>query len=458
MAIVSSGGRLQRTQLAAFPHIESVGVNDYVRTFEGGVARYDQVYRSQPAVRTVVGFRARNLAQLPLQLMRQAKENDFQVVTDTPLARLLRRPTTQGSPYKFMYALVADLSIYDRTLWLKTWDNRLDRERLTRIPPTEFVVEGDHWDIDRIRLTRGSADVTVDLSQCLYIDGYRPEANYGGVPPLETLANTVAEETSAALYRGAMWKNGARMEHVITRPLEAKRMSPDAKDRFWQRWNSRYSGTLNAAKTGMLEEGMGIQKVEGYSSKDAQYVEGRLFNLEEVARLFYIPPAALGVLEGATYANMTAQQRQMYRECFGPDIEYLQQELMRQLGPEDPGDKLQLVMNLNAKVEASMEELAPALQTLTGGPVLTPNEGRRALKRPALPDGDELRTVSGTVDPAAEDDQADQTGEQPDDKPDDQQDSGQGFGTVTPVRRPNAPKPPQRTGTPSPYRQLEREA
>lgn len=444
MVVVSSGGTLRRLIGDAVHRVESIGVQDWIKTNEGDVKSFAAIYRSQPAVRTVVGFRARNLAQLPVELLREKAENDYEVVKDHELARLLRRPTNQGSPFKFMFALVSDLSIYDRTLWIRVHDERLGRERLVRIPPAHFYVEGDQWEATGVRVFWAGEELSFTMDRVLYIDGYIPERNYGGVPPMETLRNTINEELSASTYRGSMWKNGARLEHVLTRPLEAKRMSPDAKDRFWQRWNSRYSGTINAARTALLEEGMGIEKLDAYSAREAQYIEGRKFNIGEVARLFYIPPTALGIMEGATYANMTAAQRQLYRETFGPDIEFLQQELMRQLGPEDPTDKLSVRFNLGAKIEASMEELAPALQTLTGGPVLTPNEGRGKLKLPKLPDGDELREVSGTVDPAQEGDQPGDTG-----KPSGQEeDSGQPLGTVTPVRR----------GTPSVYRQLEREA
>jgi HK97 family phage portal protein len=440
MVVVSSGGTLRRLIGDGLNRVESIGVEDWIRTNEGDVKSFAAIYRSQPAVRTVVGFRARNLAQLPINVLRQQAENDYVKVTDNELAKLLRRPTNQGTPFKFMYALVSDLSIYDRTLWVKVHDERLGREKLVRIPPAHFYVEGDQWEASGVRVFWAGAELSFKMNEVLYIDGYTPERNYGGVPPMETLRNVINEELSSSTYRGSMWKNGARLEHVLTRPLEAKRMSPDAKDRFWQRWNARYTGTINAARTAILEEGMGVLKLDSYSAREAQYIEGRKFNIEEVARLFYIPPTALGIMEGATYSNMTAAQRQLYRETFGPDIEFLQQELMWQLGPEDVSDKMSVSFDLGSKIEASVEEMAPALQTLTGGPVLTPNEGRGRLKLPKLPDGDELRSVSGTVDP-----------EQEGDKPDpnaDGQDSGQPLGTVTPVRR----------GTPSVYRQLEREA
>lgn len=444
MVVVSSGGTLRRLIGDAVHRIESVGVQDWIKTNEGDVRSFAAIYRSQPAVRTVVGFRARNLAQLPIRVLREKAENDFEKITDNDLAKLLRRPTNQGTPFKFMYALVSDLSIYDRTLWMKVHDERLGRIRLVRVPPAHFYVEGDQWEATGVRVFWAGEELSFKMDEVLYIDGYTPERNYGGVPPMETLRNVINEELSASTYRGSMWKNGARLEHVLTRPLEAKRMSPDAKDRFWQRWNSRYTGTINAARTAMLEEGMGIVKVDAYNAREAQYIEGRKFNVEEVARLFYIPPTALGIMEGATYSNMTAAQRQLYRETFGPDIEFLQQELMWQLGPEDVSDKLSVSFDLGSKIEASMEEMAPALQTLTGGPVLTPNEGRARLKLPKTTDGDELRSVSGTVDPAQEDD----TDKPGGNAPGEDEDSGQPLGTVTPVRR----------GTPSVYRQLEREA
>ena len=55
---------------------------------------------------------------------------------------------------------------------------------------------------------------------------------------MESLRQVIAEEHAAAAYRENMWRNGARMEHVITRPVDAPKMSDTAKLRFWERWHA----------------------------------------------------------------------------------------------------------------------------------------------------------------------------------------------------------------------------
>lgn len=436
MVVISTRGEIRRLLNQPETWVQTIRPDDRIRLTEGDVKTFHEIYASQPAVRTVLGFRARNLAALPMKVLKETNPNDFDVVKDIELARILRRPCIDKVPYDFLYALIMDLSIYDRTLWVKVWKAGRAAPALVRIPPINFEVIGDQYQITEFRVANGGNYLTYTADQVLYLEGYTPERNYGGVPPMRTLAQTIEDEASSVRYRSSVWKNGARMEHVITRPLEARRMSPDAKDRFWIRWNKRYSGATNAARTGMLEEGMDIKTIQSFSAKDTEYAAGRKFNIEEIARMFYIPPAALGILDGATYANMTAQMRQLYRNTFGPDIEWLQQQLLFQLGPADVSDSLSVYFDLGAKVEASLEELAPAIQSLTGGPVMTPNEGRTRLKLPDLEGEDELREVSGTVDPAAEDDES---------KPQ--------LGTVTPVRRQQ-----QGTGKPSVYRQNERTA
>lgn len=449
MVVVQTSGALRRLMGDYVANVQTVGVDDRVRFNEGDIRHFADLYASQPALRTVLGFRARNLAMLPIQVLREKNPDDFEVVKDNPLAKLLRRPVpVPGTPYTWIYNLVMDLSMFDRYLAIKVYVEGAGI-RLVRVPPTDFQVMGDQWHIDHFMIMRGGRMLKLYLEDVLYLEGYTPQRNYGGVPPMQTLANTIAEEQSSSRYRSALWKNGARLEHVITRPLEAKRMTPDAKDRFWQRWNARYSGTINAARTAMLEEGMDVKTLDSHTPRDAQYIEGRKFNLEEMARLFYIPPAALGILDGASYANMTAQHRQLYRETFGPDITYLEQALMAQLGPEDLSDTLRLNFDLGSKIEASIEELAPALQSMSGGPVLTPNEARKYVKKPALPGQDELRDVSGTIDPAAEGDEGDAADGN---TPDNSEDPPQTLGTVTPVRQQRG------TGNPSVYRQLERGA
>src|SRR5205085_7599491 len=155
---------------------------------------------------------------------------------------------------------------------------------VVRIPPSKWKPVGDDWMTPAgFEITGSKGRIVLPASSVVYFRGYSPDSDWSGTSPMETMRQMLAEEVASAGYRERLWRNGARMEHVITRPKDAPKMSPEAKDRFWARWNAQYVGDANSAKTALLEEGMDIKSMS-FSARDAQYLEVKKFNLEEAAR------------------------------------------------------------------------------------------------------------------------------------------------------------------------------
>jgi HK97 family phage portal protein len=340
-------------------------------------ADYARLWREQPNIRTVVGFKARNIAQLALRVYDKTSATEQSELWDDPVAKLLRVPSVQPrlTQYDWLYSIVSDWNIFDRALtYVHT---AVDGTRsLHRIPAPFYSVEGTLFEPTRFRMmTPNYEPWYLYPDECLFVQGYDPATFTAGVSPIETLRQVIDEERTASRYRASFFRNGARLEHVITRPVDAPPMEPDAKDRFWRRWNAQFNGADNAGKTGLLEEGMTLVPVSA-SAKDAQYVESRRLNLEEVARAFYINPAMLGVqaASGSNFAERVALHRELYQDTLGPDLEKLAQSLTLQLWNGE-GTK-RAAFDLRDKLEGSFEEQTAAMVQAVGGPWMTVNEGR----------------------------------------------------------------------------------
>jgi hypothetical protein len=127
------------------------------------------------------------------------------------------------------------------------------------------------------------------------------------------------------------------------------------------------------------------------SPRDAQYIESRKLTREEVAAAYHIPPPMVGILDHATYSNITEQHKNLYQDTLGPWLAMIQQELALQLLPEFPGaGDLYVEFNLQEKLRGSFEEQAAQLQTAVGGPYMSRNEARAKLNLPQLDGADEL--------------------------------------------------------------------
>ena len=80
---------------------------------------YEELYRTQPELRSVIDFLARNIAQLPLHAYNKITDLERQKISNTPLTQTLDRPDLTSTRSKWIDALVKDLAIYDAAFFVK---------------------------------------------------------------------------------------------------------------------------------------------------------------------------------------------------------------------------------------------------------------------------------------------------------------------------------------------------
>lgn len=347
---------------------------------------YGELYRCQPAVRTVVDFLARNIAQLTLKVYMRVDDADRIELDDHPLAQLLRAPNPSTSRYRFMRDTVADKAIYDVAYW------RLDRpifpRAVIRVPPSRMQrrIQGGTFSY------YGPDGQVIPRNQLVVFSGYTPEGawlNEDGVSPLETLRRVLAEEWASQQNRQNFWNNASRQAGVIQRPLEAPGWSDVARQRFRTDWENTMAGGSNAGRTGILEEGM-TWNADAFSPSDAEYIAGRQLMFEEVARSYGVAPSLFGAAGNIANANINAFHQQLYQDTLGPWLKDIQDDVELQLLPAaDTSDattksRLYTEFNLAAKLQGSFQELATTLTTSVGVPWMSVHEARARMNLPKL--------------------------------------------------------------------------
>lgn len=383
MAVVISGG----TAISSYKPTPVVAAS--VKLTDTESKTYAELWRTQPQVRKVVGFLARNVAQLGLHAFDRVSDTDRQRVTEHPLTDLLRKPNPFTTPYRFWEAVVSDMAIFDNAVVLKV---RLPDQpmALVRLDPTRVQVLGDNpfaptsYKVDKVEFKPENV---------IHFRGYSPLDIRWGVSPMDTLREMLAEDRQATLHREQLWRNGARMSGYLKRPLEAPPWTDKGKDRFREGWRQQYTGTgANPGGTPILEDGMDYVAA-GTSPRDAQSVEWRKLTREEVASAFHIPLTLVGILDHATYSNVREQHKMLYQDTLGPTLEMIQQELELQLLPDFAGtETMYLEFNVDAKLKGNFEDQAQQLSSSVGGPYMTRNEARGRLNMPQIEDGDQLIT------------------------------------------------------------------
>ena len=109
-------------------------------------------------------------------------------------------------------------------------------------------------------------------------------------------------------------------------------------------WNSVYRGVNNAHKIAVLEEGMKYQQI-GIPPEEAQFLETRKFQINEIARLYRIPPHMVGDLDKSSFSNIEQQSLEFVKYTLDPWVIRWEQSLQRSLLL--PGEKGKYFIKLN---------------------------------------------------------------------------------------------------------------
>ena len=349
------------------------------------------VWKTQRSVRTVVGFIARNIAQVSLHAFERGADGDRERMDgSSPLARVLTDPGP--TPYQFIETLAIDLCLWDRWLARPELDDE-GRWRLRRIPPHAWAFARDKFNEPEGVVVgwepSANGDIKVrPLSEFIWIDGYPAEFE---ATPLSTLTELLKEEASSSKYRRELWDGGARIPGWIERPLEAPQWSLAARDNFRTGWRKYASGGASAGRDPILEDGMKYHETKGITPEQAQQLESRKLTMSEVAAAYYVPPMFVGVLDAANYSNVSAFREILYSDTLGPWFQKIQQAFQARLVPRfaDAGQVF-VEFNVAEKLRMAFDEQARIFQTTTGGPIMTRNEARQRLNLPKLDGADEL--------------------------------------------------------------------
>jgi HK97 family phage portal protein len=337
----------------------------------------------------VIGFLARNIAQIGLHVFKRAGDEDRQREHDHPFAKLIAQPNPWSTQYRWLERMAIDYLLYDCSYQQKI--KTREGLGLIRLPPPMVKPKGDNWlypEYFEFRGTKGKREIPAD--QVVYFRGYGGTDDVG-MSPIEALRQILREDYSGSEMREQIMRNGARMSGYLERPSSAPKWTDTAKQGFKADWQAQYAGSgPQAGGTPILEDDMKYVKA-AQTAKELQYVEGRKLTREEVATQYWVSPPMVGILDHATFSNITELHQMLYQDTLGPWLEMIEQDLDLQVAQElDTSRKLYCEFNIQSKLKGAFEQQAQAYQTSVGGPWLTINEARARQNLPPVDGGDEL--------------------------------------------------------------------
>lgn len=383
MALTAKGGALARLTVAD-PPITLRSVRGRSAT-AGSVAGMSirGVWESQPSVRKVVSFMASTVAALPWRVYR-AEDGGRERLYDSPAETLVRRPTRFTSSADLVTGLALDWLLYGSACAV------LVDEEIVRVPAPLLMLSTDVFGrVNDVATVAGGETVSLSDLPVALMHGWDPDGS-GAVAPVRTLRALLAELSEAEGWRRRMWTDVPRVSAQVTRPKDAPRWSDEKRERFLQAM-ADFKSSTSGGSIPVMEDGMKLEAAPQVQPDLSSASSVRTLTDIEVAGYFGVPPELLGMRE-ANYGGYAALRRDLYTRVLGPLIGRIEDALNAEIVPALAGGDTSVygVLDRTEAQDGTLLERVQALQSATGGPVMTRAEARERLDLPYLEGTEEL--------------------------------------------------------------------
>ena len=285
------------------------------------------------AVYSCVRILAEAVAGLPLHVYRYTKDGGKEKAIDHPLYLLLHdEPNPEMSSFVFRETLMTHLLLWGNAYAQIIRNGKNEIVALYPLMPNKMTVDRDENGQLYYTYYRGNDEaiknkelaVTLRPSDVLHIPGLGFDGLVG-YSPIAMAKNAIGMAIACEEYGAKFFANGAAPGGVLEHPGTIK--DPQ---RVRESWQSTFGGSGNANKIAVLEEGMKYTPI-GISPEQAQFLETRKFQINEIARIFRVPPHMVGDLEKSSFSNIEQQSLEFVKYTLDPWVIRWEQSIMRSL-------------------------------------------------------------------------------------------------------------------------------
>ena len=325
--------RLFRTRDKPQNHVGS-GFSFLFGSTTSGKTVNERTAMQTTAVYACVRILAEAIAGLPLHIYRYRLDGGKERISQHPLYYLLHNePNPEMTSFVFRETLMSHLLLWGnayaqvirdglgRVLGLyPLLPNKMDVNRSA----SGELVYTYYRDVDESGLKPKGGYITLRRDEVLHIPGLGFDGLVG-YSPIAMAKNAIGMAMATEEYGASFFANGANPGGVLEHPGVVK----DPK-RVRESWNTVYQGSANAHRIAVLEEGMKFHQI-GIPPEEAQFLQTRKFQINEIARIFRVPPHMVGDLEKSSFSNIEQQSLEFVKYTLDPWVVRWEQALQQSL-------------------------------------------------------------------------------------------------------------------------------
>lgn len=356
------------------------------------------------AVYACVRILSEAIAGLPLHLYRYKPEGGKEKAIDHPLYLILHdEPNGEMSSFVFRETLMTHLLLWGNAYAQVIRNGKGEVISLYPLMPNKMSVERDengrlYYLYFKTSDEAGGRNESVVLRpyDVLHIPGLGFDGLVG-YSPIAMAKNAIGLSMATEEFGSKFFANGAAPSGVLEHPSTIK--DPQ---RVREAWQSQFGGSSNSGKIAVLEEGMKYTPIS-IAPEQAQFLETRKFQINEIARIFRVPPHMLADLEKSSFSNIEQQSLEFVKYTLDPWVIRWEQSIQRTLFTPEEKKRYFVKFNVEGLLRGDYASRMSGYATGRQNGWLSANDIRELENMDRIPpeEGGDLYLINGNMLPMA---------------------------------------------------------
>lgn len=283
---------------------------------------------SVAALQNCVTLLAESLAQMPLELYRRLDGGNRETARNHPLWKVLAvAPNPWQTPFEYREFGQVSVGLRGNAYSLIDRDGSGQVTALYPMQADRVEVLKSPQSLEPFYRIAGTGDV-VPMRSMHHVRWWSKNS-YVGMSPLELHRDTIGYAQALADFSSKAFANGPGLAGVLKRPSEAPAIKTQAGiEKVLDDWRDKFSGTDNAKKVALLQEGMAFEPIK-VSLVDVELINAMKLSAIDLARIYKVPAHMINLLDAATYNNVENLQIQFVIYALMPWVRRHEQAMMR---------------------------------------------------------------------------------------------------------------------------------
>jgi HK97 family phage portal protein len=351
-----------------------------------GAAAPDNVLSNLAVAARCIQLRSEILASVPLFLFRRAAQGGRERADDNPLYGVLHDiANSNQSAFEFRELMVRSLDLFGNSFARIERNARGQVVALWPLLPGDVQVERLPTGRLRYKVSAPGRPVEVLLQEDVLHVRVASRDGVLGQSPIAIARGALGLALAHQHAAQALSDNALRPAGMMSFP---EQLGKEQRDYLRTTATQDFAGAINAGKFLIMDGGAKYEKLS-FSPDDAQFLENRKLANEDVARVFGMPPTAVGILDRGTYSNVEMEQQSLVQNCIGPLAGRIEAAMHRCLLTDVGRRTLYVEHELDGLLRGDVKSRFDAYRVAREIGVYSPNDIRRLENAPPIAQGDE---------------------------------------------------------------------